>query len=73
MRRNHDKRRRDAEERYDRVYVDWPHLWGVRQLIARPMKAIYINRSAAPWAQDRDFSGVNALENFCAKWNVELP
>lgn len=73
MRKNHDKRRQDAEDRFDRVYVDWPQLYGVRQLIARPMKTIYINRSAESWAQDKEFSGVYSLENFCDRWGLELP
>lgn len=73
MRKNHDKRHDETEDRYDRIYVDWPHLWGVRQLIAKPLKTIYINRSAAPYAQDRMFAGVIALEAYCDKWHIVLP
>ena len=73
MRRNHDKRHADPEERYDRVFVEWPHLWEVRQVVARPMKTIYINRCANAWAQDKIFTSVTALENFCDRWGVELP
>lgn len=73
MRKNHDKRHADAEERYDRVYVDWPQLYGVRQLIARPLKTIYINRSAAPWASDKNFADVPELESYCKRWDIELP
>ena len=73
MRKNHDKRHADSEERYDRVYVDWPHLWGVSRLIARPLKTIYINRSAAPWGSDKIFADVPELESYCNRWDIELP
>ena len=73
MRKNHDKRRRDAEERYDRVYVEWPHLWEVKQVVARPLKTIYINSCANSWARDRTFADVDQLESFCARWNINLP
>ena len=75
MRRNYDKHARNNGdmERYDRVYVEWPHLWEVRQVVARPMKTIYINRCANAWAQDKIFTGVTALENFCDRWGLELP
>ncbi len=73
MRRNHD-RHGMHEDRMDTVYVEWPELWGVRRVIARPMKTIYINRDADPeTAQDREFASVNALEHFCEKWSIELP
>jgi ABC-type arginine transport system ATPase subunit len=73
MRRNRSRRAKDGVERYDKVYVEWPHLWEVKQVVARPLKTIYINRSSAPWAQNRDFSGVYSLENFCDRWGLELP
>lgn len=73
MRHNHDRHSKDTDGRYDRVYVDWPRLYSVRSIIARPLKTIYINRSAAGWALDRTFTGVAALESFCERWGVELP
>lgn len=73
MRKNYDKRHAEAQERFDRVYVEWPQLWGVRRLTARPLKTIYINRCAEAGAQDREFSSVTALENYCDRWGVELP
>lgn len=73
MRKNHDKRSTDGQERFDRVYVDWPQLWGLRRLIARPLKTIYINRCAEAGAQDREFVGVLSLEAYCDKWEIELP
>ena len=73
MRRNHNKRY-DREDRMDVVYVEWPELWAVSRVIARPMKTIYINRNADPAvAVDREFVSVTALENFCDRWALELP
>ena len=72
MRKNHDKRHGRREDNYDVIYVEWPNLWSVKRLIARPLKAIYINRCAALWAQDKDFANVTALENFCAHWGIKL-
>ena len=72
MRHNYDRRHKDGEGRFDRVYVEWPHLWGVSRLIARPMKTVYINRCAGLYAQDKTFTGVNELDAFCTRWNIEL-
>lgn len=73
MRKNYDKRHK-MEDRMDVVYVEWPQLWGVRRVIARPMKTIYVNRNADPEvAADREFASVTALENFCDRWALELP
>lgn len=73
MRRNRSRRAKDGVERYDRVYVEWPHLWEVKQVVARPLKTIYINSCANSWARDRAFADVDQLESFCAKWGVNLP
>lgn len=74
MRRNYDRHaRRDMSERYDKVYVQLPELFGVRRIEARPLKTIYINMAAQPWAESRVFSSVEALERFCQRWRVELP
>ena len=73
MRKNYGKRH-NQEDRMDVVYVEWPELWGVRRVIARPMKTIYINRNADPEvAIDKEFASVVALENFCDRWALELP
>lgn len=73
MRKNYDKHSNHSE-RMDTVYVEWPHLWGVRRLIARPLKTIYINRDAdAQYALDKEFASFGALERFCEKWDIELP
>jgi hypothetical protein len=53
--------------------VEWPHLWEVKQVVARPLKTIYINSCANSWARDRVFADVEQLESFCAKWNIKLP
>lgn len=58
---------------YDRVYIDLPDLPYVRTLTACPLKTIYINRSATPFANvDRLFRTVDDLERFCEKAGVEL-
>ena len=73
MRRNYDRRRREAEEKYDRVYVDWPHLWRINQVVAKPLKTIYINRSSSAWGQSRVITDVSTLEDFCERNVIELP
>lgn len=73
MRKNHDKRAR-KDEHIDTVYVEFPELWGVRCIYARPLKTRYINRCADPdMACDREFASVTALDNFCDKWGIDLP
>ena len=73
MRYNRSRRAKDGVERYDKVYMEWPHLWEVKQVVARPLKTIYINSCANSWAKDRTFADADQLESFCARWNINLP
>lgn len=72
MRRNRSRRTKDNLNRYDRVYVYWPHIWSVGRLVAHPCKVIYINM-AGIGARDKSVRSVDELESFAAKWRVEMP
>ena len=71
MRRNRSRRTKDNLDRYDRVYVYWPHIWSVGRLVAHPCKVIYINM-AAIGAREKTIRTIEKLDDFCAKWGVEL-
>lgn len=53
-RRNYPKRRcrTRPEERFDRDYVSLPEYPQYTTITIIPMKTIYINMDAAPWAND---------------------
>ena len=66
-------RRNNTIKEYDKVYIDLPNMSMVRTLTACPLKTIYINRCADPWANiERVFRTVEDLERFCDKKGVEL-
>ena len=71
MRRNRSRRTKDNLDRYDRVYVYWPHIWSVGRLVAHPCKTIYINM-AGIGAREKAIGTIEELDGFCAKWGVEL-
>lgn len=50
-RRNHPRHgRRGTEERYDLDYVSLPEHPGIRQVVVKQLKTIYINIDADYWA-----------------------
>lgn len=67
-------RKNNTIREYDRVYVDLPsHLDYILELVACPLKTIYINRNAGSFANvQRVFRDVDDLERFCYKNRIEL-
>lgn len=51
-RRNYPKRRRSIEDRFDTDVVSLPQHPEIDRLIVVPMKTIYRNTDAAPWAEE---------------------
>ena len=71
--RNRKSRETDFSK-FDRVYVDFPHLAEVRRFYAIPVKTIYYNRAAYGWSNiDQVFSSVGQMEEFCDRYGVEFP
>ena len=69
----HPGRRVRAIDRYDRVYIDEPEISGVRTIVAVPVKTIYINIAAAPWAGEIHFADSESLCNFVDRKGITLP
>lgn len=70
---NHPARKVRAIDKYDRVYIDAPEISGVRVLVAVPVKAIYINIAAEPWAGEKHFADSESLSNYIDRKGITLP
>lgn len=67
-------RKNNTIREYCRVYVDLPsHMDDILELVACPLKTVYINRNAGPFANiHRVFRDVDDLERFCYKNRIDL-
>lgn len=67
-------RKNNTIKDYDRVYVDLPDSMNfIAKLVACPLKTIYINRNADPYANiNRVFRSVDDLERFCYTHRIIL-
>lgn len=52
MRRNYPKHRKTKEERYDVQYMYMKEKPFLRKIIHHPMKTVFINMCAWPWATE---------------------
>ena len=70
----HNGTRRSREgttDNFDRLYMDWPELPGMAKLVAMPLKTIYINRAAAPWANiDKVIFDTEELAAYLPNWLI---
>ena len=73
MRRNNTQRPSSRMDRFDHVYIDIPQYAWLRSMVAEPLKTVYHNRAAEPYANiDQMFRNVDALENFVSRHGIEL-
>lgn len=49
----HSRRRTDISDRYDTDICFMPHRSHIRTVVAHPLKTIFRNADAAPWAYEK--------------------
>ena len=73
MRRNNRQKPSSILDRYDRVYIEIPQCPWLHSMVVEPLKTIYYNRAADPWANiDRMFRSVYDLESFVMRYRIDL-
>ena len=67
----HTNKHRPITDNFDRVYIELPGLPQIATIVAMPLKTIFINSTAAYWANvDKVIFDVEELQAYLAMWAV---